>query len=134
MNPLIMGLLPKLADIFDKVIPDKAAAAIAQQAFEMELLQAANEANKQQAEINKVEAQSSSVWVSGWRPAIGWVCAIGVFWAFVGNPLAVWFALALGYPNPLLPLLPTDALFELVFAMLGMAGLRSFDKLKGLSK
>lgn len=134
MIPILASLLPKVADIVDKVIPDKAAADIARQTLELELIKAANEANIAQTEINKIEAANSNIWVSGWRPAIGWVCAVGVFWAFVGSPVALWLALLAGYPNAILPDIPTESLFELVFAMLGMAGLRSFDKMRGLTR
>jgi len=134
MMNLITALLPQVMGVVDKVIPDKDAAEKAKQVIELELIKAANEVNIAQAETNKVEAAHRSVFVAGWRPAIGWVCALGVFWAFMGNPLAQYIAVLLGHPTSLLPVFPTDKLFELVFAMLGMAGLRSFEKIKGISK
>ena len=128
MMNLITALLPQVMGVVDKVIPDKDAAEKAKQVIELELIKAANEVNLAQAETNKVEAAHRSVFVAGWRPAIG------VFWAFMGNPLAQWIAVLLGHPTSLLPVFPTDKLFELVFAMLGMAGLRSFEKMKGIAK
>jgi hypothetical protein len=80
------------------------------------------------AELNKVEAQHRSVFVAGWRPAIGWICAIGIGFAFIGNPLLDRFCE--GKPVEV----PLDMILELVIAMLGMAGLRTVEKLKGSTK
>lgn len=80
-----------------------------------------------QVELNKIEAAHASVFVAGWRPAVGWICAIAVGWAYIGHPLFLWGA-ALWSPGLQPPAIQTDSLFELVLAMLGMAGLRSFEK------
>jgi hypothetical protein len=134
MIAALTSVLPNILGIIDKSLPDAGQAALAKQKIELELITAANEINKAQAETNKVEAGHRSIWVAGWRPAIGWTCSIGVFWAFVGHPTAQWAAMMFGIPFALLPTLPTDMLFELVMAMLGLAGLRTFDKMKGVSK
>lgn len=84
-------------------------------------------------ELNKIEAAHRSVFVAGWRPAVGWICALGVGWAYLGHPVFLWAA-ALWSPGLKPPEIHTDSLFELVFAMLGMAGLRSFEKTKGRTK
>jgi len=86
-----------------------------------------------QVELNKIEAAHASVFVAGWRPAVGWICAAGVGWAYLGHPLFLWAA-ALWSPGLNPPAIQTDSLFELVLAMLGMAGLRSFEKAKGKAK
>lgn len=134
MIAAITAVLPNILGIIDKTLPDKAQAALAKQQIELELVTAANEVNKMQAETNKIEAAHRSIWVSGWRPAIGWSCSLGVFWAFIGQPIAQWGATMYGVPLILLPEIPMDMLFELVLAMLGLAGLRSFDKMKGTTK
>lgn len=130
----LINLLPNILAIVDKTLPDKAQAELAKQRIEFELLAAINEVNKSQAETNKVEAAHRSLWVAGWRPAIGWVAALGVFWAFIGQPLAAWAATLYGYPFALLPEFPMDQVMELTLAMLGLAGLRTFEKMKGVSK
>ncbi|MBS4045084.1 MAG: hypothetical protein KG075_01990 [Alphaproteobacteria bacterium] len=84
-------------------------------------------------ELNKIEAAHRSVFVAGWRPAVGWICALGVGWAYLGHPLFLWAA-ALWSPSLQPPAIQIDSLFELVLAMLGMAGLRSFEKSTGRSK
>lgn len=92
---------------------------------------------KGQQEINKTEAQHASIFVAGWRPAIGWIGAIALGYQFVVYPLMVWawaVAQAKGYISvdtkpP--PVLDADVLFALITGMLGIAGMRSFDKAKG---
>ena len=83
-----------------------------------------------QVELNKVEARHRSVFVAGWRPFIGWVSGLGLAWAFLGHPVFEWAA-ALYAPGIEAPAIVTDHLMELVIAMLGLSGLRSFEKLKG---
>lgn len=86
-----------------------------------------------QVELNRIEAAHRSVFVAGWRPAVGWLCAIGVGWSYLGHPLFLWAA-ALWWPDLQPPAIQTDSLFELVLAMLGMAGLRSLDKAGGRAR
>lgn len=93
-----------------------------------------------QQEINKTEALHSSVFVAGWRPAIGWVCVAALAYQFVVYPLLVWgwgWMQAIGWvpaelPAP--PILDTEALMILLTGMLGLAGARTFEKVKGVSK
>ena len=80
-----------------------------------------------QVELNKVEAQHKSIFVAGWRPFIGYVCGLGLLTAFVASPWMMWA----GYPAVPLPL---DTILELVLAMLGMGALRTYEKVKGITK
>ena len=80
------------------------------------------------AELNKVEAKHRSVFVAGWRPAIGWICAAGIGFAFIGNPLLERFVGG----DPVV--VPLDMILELVLAMLGMGALRTVEKIKGVTK
>jgi len=81
MAPALLGLLPSLlpmlGEVLDRVIPDKAEAAKARLEMESKLLEAATLQATQQTDINKIEAAHSSLFVSGWRPFIGWVCGAG---------------------------------------------------------
>jgi len=79
-----------------------------------------------QAEINKVQAGHRSTFVAGARPFLMWVCGMGFLFAFVINPILQWIAPELGSPE-----LPLDAMLELTLAMLGLAGLRTVEKLNG---
>ena len=82
-----------------------------------------------QAEIMKVQANHRSSFVAGARPFLMWVCGLGFLFAFVINPILQWIAPQLGAPE-----LPLDAMLELTLAMLGLAGLRTVEKLKGKSQ
>jgi|TARA_R110000868_G_scaffold50_1_gene630 hypothetical protein len=79
-----------------------------------------------QAEISKVQAGHRSIFVAGARPFLMWVCGLGFLFAFVINPVLQWLAPELGSPE-----LPLDAMLELTLAMLGLAGLRTVEKLNG---
>lgn len=79
-----------------------------------------------QHEINKIEAGHRSLFVAGWRPAIGWICVLGLANAFFIAPALTLFNL------PLLPI-PTDIVMELVIALLGLSGLRTYEKTKGVT-
>ena len=133
MLPLLSALLPKALDIVDQFIPDKDAAAKAKAEMEMKLVEAANAANMAQLQTNIAEAQHKSVFVAGWRHAIGWLCAFGLGWQFVGNEMVKW-VIAINHLNVVPPSISTEGLMELTFAMLGMAGLRTFEKMKGVTK
>ena len=82
-----------------------------------------------QAEINKVQAANRSRLVAGARPFLMWVCGLGFLMAFLINPVLQWL-----YPLLGAPVLPLEVMMELTLAMLGLAGLRTIEKLKGVSK
>ena len=82
-----------------------------------------------QAEINKVQAQHRSTFVAGARPFILWVCGFGFLFSFVINPIIQWILPEVGSP-----VLPLEVMMELTLAMLGLAGLRTIEKLQGKSK
>jgi len=132
MIQLIAAILPEALKIIDDYIPDKDAAQKAKDQINAKLIDAAAQANLGQIETNKAEAQHRSVWVAGWRPAIGWACAAGFGYTFVGYPVLSWVGGIYGWPA--LPLIDNGILLEMTFGMLGMAGLRTFEKLKGVSK
>ena len=83
-------------------------------------------------ELNKAEAEHRSVFVAGWRPAIGWTGAIVLFYHYVAQPLLVWI-LHLNGITELPPTLDLDQLWPIISGMLGIAGMRSYDKAKGKS-
>jgi hypothetical protein len=129
---LLPTLLPALTEVLDRVVPDQAAAAKAKLEMEARLLEAATAQASQQTDINKVEAGHQSLFVSGWRPFIGWVCGAGLAWAFLLAPMLAWLLPATGVVAAL-PALQMEYLLELVVAMLGLGALRSFEKLKGVA-
>ena len=130
---MLQAILPLIGTVLDRVIPDKNGAEKAKQEIEAELIKNATQLNLAQAETNKIEASHRSVWVAGWRPCLGWVAALGFAWVFLLQPIAQWLTALTGNPIPL-PDFQTEALLELTFAMLGLAGLRTYEKQKGLTK
>lgn len=131
---LIPQLLPILGGVVDKVIPDKVQQGVAKVELEKALIDNANSIQLETIKTNQIEAGHKSVWVAGWRPAIGWSCSLGIAWLFIGHPVATSVAQMLGYTDMVMPTIDTDILLELTFAMLGMAGLRTFEKIKGVAK
>jgi len=91
-------------------------------------IRAMQEPDKLQVELNKIEAQHRSVFVSGWRPFIGWVCGIGLVFFFLINPIVQWTTGETG------PSLPMDYVINLVYALLGLGSLRTVEKLNGRTK
>ena len=130
---MINAILPLIGTVLDKVIPDNNAKHNAKQEIEKDLIDNAAKINLTQAETNKIEAAHRSIFVSGWRPFLGWCSGLGFAWVFVVSPIAQW-VLALQGISLVLPQLQTDVLMELTLAMLGLAGLRTWEKSKGLTK
>lgn len=115
--------------VLDKFIPDPAAKAQAEAALRTSLM----EWDKAQTDVNAVEAANANLFVSGWRPALGWVCAFAFTFIYVFSPIITWGSTLVGRPVPL-PQFNVDALVSLTFGMLGLAGMRSWEKYKGLTK
>jgi len=125
--------------IIDKVIPDPTAKAQAQlelmkleQSGELAQLNADTTLAQGQLDTNKVEAANTNLFVSGWRPFIGWVCGSGLLYQFICAPLLTWIASLLGHPITM-PELDLSTLLTLLLGMLGLGGLRSYEKVKGVA-
>jgi len=86
-----------------------------------------------QLEVNKAEAASSSIFVSGWRPATGWVCVLGMAGNFIVTPFAN-FALGLAGMDITIPLVPLDTMMPVLLGLLGLGGLRTLEKTKGVHR
>jgi hypothetical protein len=132
-------LIPIIGNLLDKFFPDPSAAAEAKlklmqmaQTGELAQLDAELKMATGQQEINKVEAASSSVFVAGWRPFIGWVCGAAFAFKFIGGPLAVVIMAALGHPITL-PAFDFTEMSTVLLGMLGLGGLRTMEKVKGVA-
>jgi hypothetical protein len=133
MNPLdLLGIGMKL---IDKFIPDKAEAERAklslfdmQQRGEFKEWDVLTASDKGQTDTNMVEAQSESLFKSGWRPAVGWACVSGLFYQVFARPLLSWASLNLSWQIP--PTLEMDTLMTLLFGMLGLGAYRTYEKVK----
>ena len=120
-------------EIIDKVIPDADAKNRAREAWQLKVLEIAAAEAQQQSQTNTAEAQNSSLFVSGWRPAVGWVCAFSFAWVCVGQPMFSWlYVLLTKQPAPVIAL-PTEMLMTTLLGMLGLGTLRTLEKIKGVS-
>ena len=134
IQTLIPQIAPILGNVLDRFFPDKEKAAEAQRAIETALLENAAQINLAQVEVNKEEAQHRTVFVAGWRPFIGWVCGIALAWHFVGVPVTIFFIAWAGAEVPELPAFDMNSLMTVLMGMLGLGGLRTFEKMKGLTQ
>lgn len=126
---LLTSLIPSL---IDKIFPDPAKAGEAklkllelQQSGQLAELEAQTKLAAGQLAVNQVEAASPNLFVSGWRPAVGWCCAIALAYEFLARPVAI----GMGYPA--FPELDMGDLNTLLFGMLGLGALRTVEKVKG---
>lgn len=134
MNPLFIGpIIDIVGKIFDRVIPDKAEAERAKMEFLKESSAQEFQLQLGQLEINKEEAKHQNIFVAGWRPFIGWICGAAMAYTFILYPVMNWI-IEIVQPSFTAPALDTGNLMELVIGMLGMAGLRTFEKWKQVSK
>ena len=97
------------------------------------ILQGQIQMNQGQLGINQAEAQSSSLFVSGWRPFVGWVCGSACAWNWVGLPVLNFLAAALRHPLAISPADLTQML-PLLMGMLGMGALRTYEKTQGVAR
>lgn len=123
------AVTPVINKILD-YIPDPQQKLQAQQA----LMQGLSQWDSQQAAINQQEASSNSIFVAGWRPFIGWVCGGAFAYKFVVQPFLVFIIVACGikFDIKLLPVLDWSEMGTVLLGMLGMGGLRTFEKTQGL--
>jgi hypothetical protein len=84
---------------------------------------------KVQSEINKMEAQHRSVFVAGWRPFIGWICGLALAYNFIIRDVIAWVS-----PDAMPPAIQMDQLITILLGMLGLGGLRTFEKIKDKTK
>ena len=127
--------------ILDKVLPDKDAAAKAKIALleitqkgELQALAQEFEFAKSQIAVNQEEAKSSNLFVSGWRPAVGWLCCAAYAFNYILMPLANWGVKFFDVNAPSIVALDTGELTTLLFGLLGIGTLRTVEKIKGVSK
>ena len=129
MDPI--SAVAGLADtLINKIWPDPAARASAEAQLVKAQMDAAIAGVQQQIDINKIEAASSSVFVAGWRPGIGWICGAAFGLHFVVLPVLNWLAVLFGHEPIVIPFDMTT-LSTVLMGMLGLGTLRSFDKARG---
>ena len=126
---MIDKLIKPVAKILDKFVADKDL----KEKLQHELLMSIQDANLAQIKVNQQEAAHKSIFVAGWRPFIGWVCGVSLAYHFILAPLVEWILVLSG--NTLdLPEFDFSQLSTIVMGMLGLAGARSYEKTKGVSR
>ena len=131
---LIASLIGPVSGILDKVIPDSDIKAKLAHEIATMSDNHAQQALLAQLEINKAEAASGSLFKGGWRPFIGWTSGVAFAYHFVLQPLLVFVLTASGVDLPELPEFDMSTLLTVLGGMLGIGGLRSYEKTKGLTK
>ena len=122
----VIGVAGKILDKFveDKDLKTKLSAELKAQIISLDLAQ---------AQANIEQAKHPSVFIAGARPAIMWICAFGLGWQFVFQPIALW-GLAVSNMDIVLPVIPTEGLMTLTLSLLGLGSMRSFEKFKGIQR
>lgn len=126
---MIDKLIGPITGIVDKFVADKDLKVKLQH----ELETAIHSANLAQLEVNKAEAAHKSTFVAGWRPFVGWVCGVALAYHFILAPL-LQFGFALAGMDQELPEFEFSQLSTVLMGMLGLGGLRTFEKMKGVSR
>jgi hypothetical protein len=129
--PIVETGLEVIGKVIDRVWPDPAQAAEAK----LKLIELQQSGELQtilgQLSVNTAEAQHQSIWVAGWRPFVGWVCGIAFFYKFVFAPLVVLLLTIFGV-HIILPVLDFTEMSTILLGMLGIGGLRTVEKIKGI--
>ena len=123
LDPVTAGLdLVKVA--VNKIWPDKTEQEKAELAAAVTIVQG-------QIDVNKAEATNTNLFVSGWRPFVGWVCGMGLAYSFLGQPLLEWGSINFHFIAP--PKLDMGDLITILLGMLGLGGLRTYEKKVGVA-
>ena len=126
-----------VADTVDRFYesPDeKTAAKLKERLLDLEQMKLEDRGAERQVEVNKAEAKHASIWVAGWRPAVGWVCVTALFYHFIVYPLSLWGLSIAGMPFDPPPEIELGQLYPLLGGLLGIGAMRSFEKTKGVAR
>lgn len=135
---IISDIIGPILNIVNKEIPDPALQAQIKmqmlqldQSEEFKQIDAQLATSAQQTDTNKAEATNANIFVSGWRPFIGWVCGGGLAYQYLAEPMLSWFAAIVHWPLP--PSLDVQTLITLLGGMLGFGAMRTVEKVKGIN-
>ena len=131
---MLETLIGPVTGLLDKFIEDKDQKAKLAHEIATMSERHAHELAKGQIEINKAEAQHRSMFVAGWRPFLGWCLSFAMAWHFVLAPFTMFICAYAGIEIPALPEFDMGSLMTVLMGMLGLGGLRTFEKYKGVTK
>ena len=130
---LLPSLLPVVGDVLDRFFPNKEEKERAEREIAAKLTEHLAKIDLAQLEVNKAEAASRNIFVAGWRPFVGWTCGMALAYTYVVQPILVFGLAHYGYWVDLPPL-DMSTMMPVLLGMVGLGGLRSFEKFKGVSK
>lgn len=136
LGNLLKAALGPILDGVLKLIPDRNAREAAKEQFENQMLSAMTALVQGQLAINQKEAEHGSIFVAGWRPAVGWICGLGLFWNFIVQPIFMWVAFLIpeGADLASAPKLDIGELITILLGMLGLGGMRTYEKRLGVAR
>jgi phenylpyruvate tautomerase PptA (4-oxalocrotonate tautomerase family) len=134
MLDLLGKLVDPVSDILGKVVEDKDQKARLAHEIATMAERHAQELARGQIEINKEEAKSRNIFIAGWRPFVGWTCGLALFWHFLGLPVTLFITGWFNLQHPPLPEFDMQSLMTVLLGMLGLGGMRTFEKFKGITK
>lgn len=131
---MIQALIGPVTGLLDKFIQDKDLKAKLAHDIATMAEKHSHENALAQIEVNKIEAASSDFFKSSWRPFIGWVCGVAFAYHFVLQPIIIFVVALFGAQIPALPEFDMASLMTVLGGLLGLGGLRTYEKSKGLTK
>jgi hypothetical protein len=131
---MLQDLIGPIAGLLGRFIPDETERQKLAHEIATLTQKQAHEIALAQIEVNKIEAASNSIFKSGWRPFIGWVCGTAFAYHFVLQPVLIFVMTYAGHPVPALPEFDMASLMTVLGGLLGLGGLRTFEKYKGITK
>lgn len=133
MNPLLNIGIGGIVETVGKVADDLFTSDEERMRAELDLYSAETIRLQSQTEVNKIEAGSSSIFVAGWRPAIGWICGISLGYVSIVEPIGRFVAQVVYNYNGNFPVIDTTLTMQILIGMLGLGLYRSYDKKQGTS-
>ena len=134
MLPIVSTLMPIVTDVIGRFLPENPQKrAEAEREITAALTDHLAKIDLAQLEISKISAAHRSVWVAGWRPCVGWVCAAALGYTYVVQPLMIFIMAQTGHLVEM-PALDIGGLMPILMGMLGLGGLRSYEKVKGVAR
>ena len=134
IGALLPAVLPLVKDVIGSFLPeDPKKRAEAERKIEAQLTEHLAKIDIAQLDINKTEAAHRSIFVAGWRPFVGWACGVSLAWSYICQPILTFALVQAGYGVEL-PALDMSQMMPVLMGMLGLGGLRTFEKYKSVSK
>lgn len=131
---MIQALIGPVTSLLDKFVEDKDQKQLLAHEIATMAQKHAHETAMAQVEVNKAEAKHRSTFVAGWRPFVGWTCGVALAYHFILQPCILFTVAVAGLTVPALPEFDMGSLLTVLMGMLGLGGLRTFEKAKGLTK